>query len=252
VKQNLGDQHTLGNFKLSVTDAPRPVRATKDLGIPPEIAKLIQIEPDKRTEPQKEKIAAYYRTVTKLLDAPRGELAKLNAERAALIAAIPKTLISVSGPPRVTRVIPRGNWQDESGEVVTPGVPAFLKQPEIPVDRGASRLDLANWLVARDNPMTARACVNRFWKMFYGNGIAKPLDDLGSQGDWPTHPELLDWLAVEFMDSGWDMKHSRPPHGHQRHVPPVVEPVEETPRGRSVQQVSRAADRLPTRRRVRP
>jgi hypothetical protein len=183
------------------------VRADKDLGIPPPIVKLLQIDPAKRSDAEKEKLAAYHRSVSKLLDAPRSELAKLSQQRDALIAQVPKTLISVSGPPRVTRVIPRGNWQDESGEIVTPGVPAFLKQIEVPVDRGASRLDLANWLVARDNPLTARAVVNRFWKMFYGNGIAKPLDDLGAQGEWPTHPALLDWLAVEFMESGWDMKH---------------------------------------------
>jgi hypothetical protein len=183
------------------------VRASKELGIPPEIAKLIQLEPDKRDAAQKEKVAAYYRSVSKLLDGPRAELKKLNEQRVALVASIPKTLTTVSGPPRVTRVLPRGDWLNETGEIVAPGVPEFLKQPEVPVDRGASRLDLANWLVARDNPLTARAFVNRFWKMFYGNGIAKPLDDLGAQGEWPTHPELLDWLAVEFMDSGWDMKH---------------------------------------------
>jgi hypothetical protein len=207
IKQNLGDRHTLGHFALHATDAPRPVRADKDLGIPPQVADLIQIEPAKRSEPQKQRVAAYYRSVSKLLDAPRAELKKLNEQRAALVASIPKTLTTVSGPPRVTRVLPRGDWLNETGEIVAPGVPAFLKQPDIPVDRGASRLDLANWLVARDNPLTARAFVNRFWKMFYGNGIAKPLDDLGAQGEWPTHPELLDWLAVEFMDSGWDMKH---------------------------------------------
>ena len=102
----------------------------------------------------------------------------------------------------------RGNWQDTTGEIVTPAVPHFLRQIATtqPTDR-VTRLDLANWLVARDNPLTSRVIVNDLWKLFYGQGICKPLDDLGSQGTPPSHPDLLDWLAIELMDSGWDMKH---------------------------------------------
>ena len=106
----------------------------------------------------------------------------------------------------MTRVLPRGNWLDDSGDIVQPSVPAFL--PHQPIEgRRATRLDLAKWLVSNDNPLTARAFVNRLWKLFHGRGLSRNLDDLGGQGEAPTHPELLDWLAAEFRDSGWDVKH---------------------------------------------
>jgi hypothetical protein len=119
----------------------------------------------------------------------------------------PKTLITVSGKPRVIRILPRGNWLDDSGPAAEPAVPEFLGSLEVSGNR-ATRLDLAKWVVNRDNPLTARVFVNRLWKLLFGEGIARSLDDLGSQGEWPTHPELLDWLAVEFMESGWDVKHT--------------------------------------------
>lgn len=117
------------------------------------------------------------------------------------------TLVTEAWKPAVTRVLPRGNWQNESGEIVQPGVPHFLPQPRAVGDRRLTRLDLAQWLVSRDNPLTARAFVNRLWKQFFGAGICTTLDDFGIQGDAPSHPELLDWLAVEFQESGWDIKH---------------------------------------------
>jgi hypothetical protein len=118
------------------------------------------------------------------------------------------TTITAATTPLVTRILPRGNWQDESGPVVQPMPPAFLLPATYRSSEGPrqTRLDLANWLVSRDNPLTARAFMNRLWKQYFGAGLSGVVDDLGSQGEFPSHPELLDWLAVEFMDLGWDVK----------------------------------------------
>lgn len=118
-------------------------------------------------------------------------------------SAIPRVLTVEAVDPETVRILPRGNFLDESGEVVAPAVPVFLNTA--PLWRRATRLDLAEWIVAEENPLTARVYVNRAWRQFFGTGISKVLDDLGSQGEWPTHPELLDWLAAEFQE-GWDMK----------------------------------------------
>jgi hypothetical protein len=121
---------------------------------------------------------------------------------------LPRCIVSVSmSNPRTVRFLPRGNWMDESGEIMQPALPKFLPQPNVPQDRRLNRLDLARWLVSRDNPLTARVSVNRLWKQFFGIGLSKAPEDLGSQGEWPVYPELLDWLACEFMDRGWDVKH---------------------------------------------
>jgi hypothetical protein len=115
------------------------------------------------------------------------------------------TMITVAVPPRTIRVLKRGDWMDETGAVVEPAVPHFLQQ--LDGKERANRLDLARWLTAPDQPQTARVFVNRLWYLFFGNGLCRSLDDTGSQGEWPTHPELLDYLAVKFIASGWDMKH---------------------------------------------
>lgn len=117
------------------------------------------------------------------------------------------TAVTVSTDPLVTRILGRGNWKDETGEIVSPAAPEFLgKNKLLPNAPRASRLDLAKWIVSRDNPLTARTFVNRLWAQYFGTGLSAVLDDLGNQGEWPSHPELLDWLAVEFMDQDWDVK----------------------------------------------
>jgi hypothetical protein len=133
------------------------------------------------------------------------ELAELDRQVAELVKKIPSTLVSTAMAPRVVRVLPRGNWMDDSGPVVVPDVPASL--PPLGVkDHRASRLDLARWLVSGRNPLVARVMVNRLWKVVFGQGLVTTPDDFGSQGTWPTHPELLDWLACEFVDGGWDVR----------------------------------------------
>lgn len=126
------------------------------------------------------------------------------------------TMVTVAHEPELTRVLRRGNWQDEGGDVVQPLAPHFLPQIPNPQNRRLNRLDLARWLVSQENPLTSRAVMNRLWKQFFGTGLSAVVDDLGAQGEWPVHPELLDWLASEFIRPAptngkgvfpWDVKH---------------------------------------------
>jgi hypothetical protein len=108
-----------------------------------------------------------------------------------------------SDTPRRTYIHLKGDWREHGAEV-QPGTPAVL--PALPVSPEPPRLRLARWLVSPDNPLTARVAVNRFWQEVFGRGIVRTSEDFGTQGDRPTHPELLDWLAGEFMTRGWSMK----------------------------------------------
>src|SRR6185312_15530140 len=102
-----------------------------------------------------------------------------------------------------TFVLERGDYRNQ-GEKVTPGVPAML--PPLPSDAPLTRLTLAKWLVQPDHPLTSRVAVNRYWQMYFGTGLVKTQEDFGVQGEPPSHPELLDWLATEFVRSGWDVR----------------------------------------------
>ena len=155
----------------------------------------------------------HYRKTAPTLAPLRKDLERITKEEKALQGKIRSTLVTLSAKPRETRLLPRGNWTDRSGEVMQPSAPSFLISTKETGKEGAkesprqTRLDLAKWIASRDNPLTARAFTNRVWAMFFGTGLSRDLQDLGNQGRWPTHPELLDWLSVEFMESGWDVKH---------------------------------------------
>ncbi len=134
-----------------------------------------------------------------------GKLKDLDREIAECRGGMAMTAVTEQWDPIAIRVLPRGNWQDENGEVVKPAAAHFLNQITADKPR-ANRLDLAQWLTGAENPLTARVFVNRVWAQFMGVGISATVDDLGLQGEWPSHPELLDWLAVEFREKGWDVK----------------------------------------------
>jgi hypothetical protein len=132
------------------------------------------------------------------------ELAKVQKSKDDLMKQIPSTMVMREmEQPRDTFMLVRGNFQNK-GEKVTPGVPKSL--PPLPEGTPTNRLALAKWLVSPDHPLTARVTVNRFWQMLLGTGLVKTSNDFGSQGEWPSHPELLDWLATELMARNWDVK----------------------------------------------
>jgi hypothetical protein len=113
-------------------------------------------------------------------------------------------VMNVAEKPRETFILERGDYSKPTLKV-SEGTPRAL--PPMPEGAPANRLGLAQWLTMKDHPLTARVAVNRFWKMLFGSGIVGTPADFGAQGEWPSHPELLDWLATEFTQSGWDVKH---------------------------------------------
>jgi hypothetical protein len=202
--QNLeNSQHTIGRFRLSATSSARPVRV--DQSIPPQINAILSVVPEQRSSEQKLELATYYRSIAPALDASRQKLAAIEKERSELDAKIPRTLVTAAVQPRMVRVLRRGNWMDETGEVVTPAFPAILSTSP-PSDTRLTRLDLARWMTSSENPLPARVFTNRIWKLLFGAGLSRRVDDLGAQGDWPSHPQLLDHLAWRFIDSGWNVK----------------------------------------------
>lgn len=202
------DFYSLAAFFDDIDDTEHLAKGTNSLPTarPPEIEVL-----SKRERKELEELKS---TRDKIKSKPEDDsteslLNELEKQITALESGKRRTMITVSlEEPRVTRVLPRGNWLDESGEIVPPSVPEFMQQIE--KENRATRLDLANWLTDADSGtglLTARVFVNRLWAQFFGAGLCPSLDDFGGQGQPPVHLELLDRLAIEFVESGWDVKH---------------------------------------------
>ena len=134
----------------------------------------------------------------------RVALENLRERLAALTEPFTAMVMEVAAKPRDTFILNRGDYAQPT-EKVSAGTPSAL--PPLPAGAPADRLGLAQWTVMKENPLPARVAVNRLWKLFFGTGIVGTPADFGSQGEWPSHPELLDWLAVEFVEHGWDVKH---------------------------------------------
>ncbi len=191
----------LGRFRLAATIEQRPVAKA----VPKEILPILAAGQAEQSQKQREDLAKYFRTQSPILEPVRTNMAAVQKKIDELKGKIVKTLISESTKPRVMRILPRGNWLDESGPEALPDVPSFLARLETG-GKPATRMDLAKWLISPENPLVARVFVNRIWNLFFGQGLVKSLADFGSQGAAPSHPELLDWLACEFRDSGWNLK----------------------------------------------
>ncbi len=184
-------------------------RPTPKTTYPAPIQEALKLEPAKRTADQQKQLRDYFiqnvNTGTRsTFAALQTKIADINKQKGDAEATVPATMVSQDLPnPRDTFVLVRGAY-DKKAEKVDRGVPAVL--PPLPEGVPNNRLGLAKWLVAPNHPLTSRVIVNRYWQQFFGTGIVKTAEDFGAQGTWPTHPELLDWLATEFIQTGWDVK----------------------------------------------
>lgn len=177
--------------------------------LPGHIQEALKLEASKRNPDQQKQLHEYFLqninvTTRPTFAAIQAKIADVDKQKKDLDASIPATMVSEDlAQPRDTFVLVRGAY-DKLGEKVERGVPSAL--PPLPEGVPNNRLGLAKWLVSPNHPLTSRVIVNRYWQQFFGTGIVKTAEDFGAQGTWPTHPELLDWLATEFMQTGWDVK----------------------------------------------
>jgi hypothetical protein len=194
-------QSTLGRFRISATNAANPWGGVP---LPEAIAAIVSTPRASRTDEQKKSLLAWFRPIAPSLDAARDRLARIDQEIADMkivTAQVMKERPGFERPSTPLRI--RGSYMSP-GERQYAAVPAFL--PSLPESQLPNRLGLANWLVDPENPLTARVTVNRFWEQVFGRGIVLTSEDFGSQGEAPTHPELLDWLATEFVRQDWSVK----------------------------------------------
>ncbi len=178
--------------------------------LPRDVLDGIKLKGKNRT-PEQEKliheyyIANVYKETRPIFEPLLKQIADIRKQRDDLDNSLPATMVSADmDKAREAFILKRGQY-DQHGDPVLRAVPAAL--PSLPASLTTNRLDFARWLVSPEHPLTARVTVNRFWQQFFGTGFVKTAGDFGSQGEWPSHPELLDWLATEFTGSGWDVKH---------------------------------------------
>ncbi len=184
-------------------------RAGANSDAPAIVKEAIKVAWEARSEPQRRAVqdyfARHYYTKTRDTFAPLNrEAGGLRNELAKVEESLSSTMVMEEmSKPRDTFVLVRGDFRT-FGDKVSPGVPASL--PPLPADAPPNRLGLARWLVDPGHPLVSRVTVNRYWQQYFGTGLVKTSEDFGTQGEWPSHPELLDWLAGEFIGSGWDIK----------------------------------------------
>ncbi len=197
LKQNHGGwnsddnmNNNLGRFRLSITTAPNAVADP----LPASVREILAIPRDQRTKAQVDTVFSYWRTTLPEWNEQNQQIAELWKQHP---TGTSQLVLNERGDARTTSILKRGDFL-RPDRAVTPGVPAFLNP--IPAGAPANRLTLAKWLVDRNSPTTARTAVNRLWQAYFGTGIVATSEDLGKQSDTPSHPELLDWLAVELME----------------------------------------------------
>ncbi len=201
LKLKLEKGSKLERFRI-LTSALPTAGLAEAMDTPKEVMAALHVPAASRSDEQRKVVEKQFRSVTPLLSDARARIAEFddfidkNSTTTLVMHELPE--------PRDTFIQARGNFLTK-GTKVQPEVPSVLGR--LPDGYPRNRLGLARWIVNRDNPITARAIINHFWGAIFGRGIVGTGNDFGVQGDAPTHPELLDWLAVEFMDSGWDLKH---------------------------------------------
>ena len=195
------ENHTLGQFRIATTSDVAIVQFAKT---PADQLAILKTPVDKRSDEQSTKLTNYFlQNVAEELKAERDLLAQRKKQLADLKPATSVPVMKEMANGRVTKIQIRGNFQ-QTGAEVTHGTPVTFHP--LPEGEDVNRLVLAEWLVDENNPLTARVIANRYWEAIFGVGIVATSEEFGSQGDLPVHPELLDWLAVELVESGWDMK----------------------------------------------
>jgi hypothetical protein len=171
--------------------------------LPAEMIPLVQTPASERRADEQQRVREYFAEHAPATERTRIELANLEERLRVLTEKFPTMVMDVAEKPRETHILERGNYAAPK-EKVTPGTPEVL--PPLPDGAPNTRLGLAQWVISSNHPLTARVAVNRLWQTLFGAGLVRTPADFGNQGEWPTHRELLDWLAVDFVESGWDVK----------------------------------------------